>query len=42
MNISLTPEFEEFIAKKVDSGAYGSTSEVIATALYLSGDVTKS
>jgi len=28
MNVSLTPQLEEFVKKKVDSGLYGSASEV--------------
>jgi antitoxin ParD1/3/4 len=35
MNISLTVQFEEMIRKKVDSGLYGSASEVIREALRL-------
>lgn len=35
MNISLTPEFEQFIQKKLDSGLYYSASEVVREALRL-------
>lgn len=35
MNISLTPELERFIAAKVDTGMYGSASEVVREALRL-------
>ena len=33
MNVSLTPELEEFVRKRVASGAYGSASEVMRAAL---------
>ncbi len=33
MNISLTPEIEQLIQKKIDSGMYSSASEVILDAL---------
>lgn len=33
MNISLTPELEKFIAKKVKSGMYQTASEVVRDAL---------
>jgi antitoxin ParD1/3/4 len=33
MNISLTPELERRIAEKVDSGLYGTASEVVREAL---------
>jgi antitoxin ParD1/3/4 len=35
MNISLTTQLEELVKKKVDSGLYGSASEVIREALRL-------
>ncbi len=35
MNISLTAQLEELVKKKVDSGFYGSASEVIREALRL-------
>jgi antitoxin ParD1/3/4 len=35
MNVSLTPELEELIAQKVQSGCYTSASEVIREALRL-------
>ncbi len=35
MNVSLTPELEEFVSSKVDSGRYTSASEVIREALRL-------
>ncbi len=35
VNVSLTPELEEFIAHKVASGLYGSSSEVVRDALRL-------
>lgn len=33
MNVSLTPEFDRFIASKVDPGEYATASEVIRDAL---------
>jgi len=33
MNISLTPELEQFVAEKVRSGRYASASEVVRDAL---------
>ncbi len=33
MNISLTPELEQYIQKKLDSGLYTSVSEVIRESL---------
>lgn len=33
MNVSLTPELEQFIANKVATGRYGSASEVVRAAL---------
>ena len=35
MNVSLTPQLEELVKKKVESGLYGSASEVIREALRL-------
>lgn len=35
MNVSLTPQLEELIKKKVSSGLYGSASEVMREALRL-------
>lgn len=35
MNVSLTPELEQFIDSKVKSGFYGSASEVIREGLRL-------
>jgi len=35
MNISLTPELEEMVRQKVESGMYNSASEVIREALRL-------
>lgn len=35
MNISLTPQLEELVKKKVESGLYGSASEVVRAALRL-------
>lgn len=35
MNVSLTPELEQFIRQKVDSGLYNSSSEVVREALRL-------
>ncbi|MBF0564093.1 MAG: type II toxin-antitoxin system ParD family antitoxin [Nitrospirae bacterium] len=35
MNISLTPQLEELVKKKVDGGLYGSASEVVREALRL-------
>ncbi len=35
MNISLTPQLEELVKKKVASGLYGSASEVLREALRL-------
>jgi len=35
MNISLTPKLEELIKEKVESGLYGSASEVVRAALRL-------
>ena len=35
MNISLTPELEELVQKKVESGRYSSASEVVRAALRL-------
>jgi antitoxin ParD1/3/4 len=35
MNVSLTPELEYFVTRKVDSGLYGSQSEVVREGLRL-------
>ena len=35
MNVSLTPELEEFVSTKVGSGRYNSASEVVREALRL-------
>ncbi|MBZ0159057.1 MAG: type II toxin-antitoxin system ParD family antitoxin, partial [bacterium] len=35
MNISLTPQLEKLVKNKVESGLYGSASEVIREALRL-------
>jgi antitoxin ParD1/3/4 len=35
MNISLTPELDEYVAAKVNSGLYQSASEVVREALRL-------
>ena len=35
MNVSLTPELEEFISQQVDTGLYTSASEVMRSALRL-------
>jgi len=35
MNISLTPQLEDLVKKKVESGLYGSASEVMREALRL-------
>jgi antitoxin ParD1/3/4 len=35
MNVSLTPELEQFVASKVASGRYNSASEVMREALRL-------
>jgi len=35
MNVSLTPQLEDLIKKKVESGLYGSASEVMREALRL-------
>ena len=39
MNVSLTPELEEMVNKKVESGMYVSASEVIRDALRLMQDM---
>ena len=38
MNVSLTPELEELVARKVESGRYQSASEVIREGLRLLDD----
>ncbi len=35
MNVSLTPQLEELVKRKVESGRYGSASEVMREALRL-------
>ena len=35
MNVSLTPELEQFVSAKVESGRYNSASEVVREALRL-------
>lgn len=35
MNVSLTPQLEQFVAAKVESGRYTSASEVVREALRL-------
>lgn len=35
MNVNLTPQLEEMVRAKVDSGLYGSASEVVREALRL-------
>ncbi len=35
MNVSLTPELEEWVQSKVNTGFYGSSSEVVRDALRL-------
>lgn len=35
MNVSLTPELESFVTAKVESGMYGSQSEVVREGLRL-------
>ena len=42
MNVSLTPEFDKFIADKVASGRYTSASEVVREALRLLEEHEKS
>ena len=38
MNVSLTPELEQFVQGKVESGRYNSASEVVREALRLLED----
>jgi antitoxin ParD1/3/4 len=38
MNVSLTPQLEEFVARKVREGTYQTASEVIREALRLLGE----
>src|ERR1700679_3248398 len=38
MNVSLTPELEEFVSAKVQSGRYNSASEVVRESLRLLED----
>jgi antitoxin ParD1/3/4 len=35
MNVSLTPELEQFVTRKVETGLYGSQSEVVREGLRL-------
>ena len=35
MNVSLTPELEQYIRRKVESGLYSNASEVVREALRL-------
>ncbi len=35
MDVSLSPELEELVRRKVESGSYSSVSEVVAEALWL-------
>ena len=35
MNVSLTPELEKWVQSKVETGLYGSSSEVVRDALRL-------
>ena len=42
MNVSLTPELEQYVQAKVDSGRYTSASEVVREALRLLQDQEKS
>lgn len=41
MNVSLTPELEEFVQTKVQSGRYNSASEVVREALRLLEDLER-
>jgi antitoxin ParD1/3/4 len=41
MNVSLTPELEEFVQARVQSGRYNSASEVVREALRLLEDLEK-
>ena len=38
LNVSLTPQLESFVRQKVESGLYGSASEVVREALRLLGE----
>ena len=38
MNVSLTPQLEDFVRRKVEPGLYGSASGVVREALRLLGD----
>lgn len=38
MNVSLTPELEQFVAELVDAGRYRSASEVVRSAIRLLQD----
>jgi antitoxin ParD1/3/4 len=39
MNVSLTPELEEFVSKLVEAGRYRSASEVVRAAIRLLQDL---
>jgi len=39
MNVSLTPELEEFVAKLVETGRFRSASEVVRSAIRLLQDL---
>ena len=39
MNVALTPELEEFVAKLVEAGRYRSASEVVRAAIRLLQDL---
>ena len=41
MNVSLTPELEQFVQSKVENGRYNSASEVVREALRLLEDHEK-
>lgn len=41
MNVSLTPELEEFVRERVDAGRYRSASEVVRAGLRLLQDREK-
>ena len=41
MNVSLTPKLEDFVRRNVESGLYGSASEVVREALRLLGEKDK-
>lgn len=41
MNVSLTPELEQFVKNKVEKGRYNSASEVVREALRMLEDAEK-